>query len=409
MAENADNPKPAALIWAEPGQCDLLRQVAERAGLRIVSAGSPLVGRAGEVASALTSERGGGAGSVVEPVGDLRAALISTAANVVIVAAPGEFCDGAHDRDDLAALESARARGVRVFAFEPIPGSLLQCDVPRLAGGGGDLGDGGQAAAQLTPAHGVGKEWGGSGAAGGRESFAKSGQAAMLETLGGWAGFGAPLRVSSAMREACDLLEPFGPVLTCIIECLGTPVHGSLGARFFDAADVLIGLMGRPESVNAVYVPASRARGLHAAPGERLQSLDGNISMNARFADGRSGVVVASNRAGCWTRGVTLLGDKGRIRIDDTGFEWIGSSGESVDITRKTERRRSSAAPDAARVDGAIGPMVEHIIRALDPRTPAAMPTDYREVLATTGAGMLSARTGEVESPETILRMARGG
>ena len=36
-------------------------------------------------------------------------------------------------------------------------------------------------------------------------------------------------------------------------------------------------------------------------------------------------------------------------------------------------------------------------------------PTDYARVLSVTGAALLSARTGEGESPSTIARMARGG
>ena len=44
-----------------------------------------------------------------------------------------------------------------------------------------------------------------------------------------------------------------------------------------------------------------------------------------------------------------------------------------------------------------------------DKRLAPPAPTDYARVLSVTGAALLSARTGEGESPSTIARMARGG
>lgn len=406
MSTAANNANPRTFVWAEAAQAPWLGAAVSRAGLTVVSAGSPNVGRAAEVAAAFGAVPRDSA-AAIEPVGDLRAALATLDVDVAIIASPGEFGNGDRDADDLAAIESARARGVRIFSLEPMPGSLLQMDTPRLMAGGAEASE----EPSLLEAAGI--------AIGNRDEGTSSrvlsevqlsGQAAALETQGGWAAFCSPLRLAARVREAWELLEHFGPALTCVVECFGSPLHGTLGARVFDAADLIVSLMGQPETIDAAYVWPTRGRGVHPVPSDRLRGLDGNITANLRFADGRSGAIVASGRAGRWSRTVTLISEKGRLRIDDRGFEWIGLEGESVDITGGAGGVRVAGNARASEPNGddAIDAVAEFLMRALDPRIGASIPTDYRAVLATTGAALLSVRTGEAESPATIARMARG-
>ncbi len=370
----------------------MLSHALAAAGIRPAFAGSPHAGRAPEIAGALSRP-----GLSVEPVSDLRAALSNAQVDLAILADPGDFADSDHDTDDLGALHAARSRGVRVLTFEPMPTSVLQLDTPRLdpddapspdstqdllAAAGVRLGPG----SEPTPPVAV----------------QTSGQAAALTTLGGWAAFAMPLRLAAPMRSVTELVEHVGPVLACSVECLGLPHHGSLGARIFDAADTLVSLMGTPESVHAAYVPWSRGRGVHSAPGHRLRTLDGSLTANMRFADGRSAAIVASSRAGAFERTITLLCEKGQVRLRRQAARWLGPSGEP--------EHADTPAGDAPCDEPEDLSALKHMLALMtDKRLAPPAPTDYARVLSVTGAALLSARTGEGESPSTIARMARGG
>jgi hypothetical protein len=83
------------------------------------------------------------------------------------------------------------------------------------------------------------------------------------------------------------------------------------------------------------------------------------------------------------------------VSLTDAGFEFVSSSGQ-VDRS-------------AQRAVGLADLLREQMVAAIDPRSPAAAPTAWTRVLTTAGAALLSARTGEAESPETILRMTMAG
>jgi len=380
-----------AVVWCDPDQVDLIRAAADRAAITIVGAGSAQVGRAGEVAAAL--------GTNIEHLNDLRAALATTQAELVLLAAPGDFGAagtgaGERDAEDAAVLAAARARGVRILSLEPMPASVLQVAAPTLVAAG-EIED---------PDSGPGIVLGPNGAP--PSPAAQGGGAA---TWGGWAEFCAPVRISRAMRDAADLLEQIAPVHTAAVECWCGRGQGSLGSRVFDAMDAIVSVLGDPEQVDAVYVWPVRGRAVRPEPGESLRGLSGDLTANLRFADGRGGTIVASNRAGRWNRSVTLVGEGGRLRVYDDGFVWIGSDGRTVDSSRDPSRKRSATGTGDDAGAHAAAAIADHIARVLDPHSGPARPTDYRRVLAAAGAALLSARTGEGESPGTILKMAGGG
>lgn len=351
----------------------------------------------------------GGSGEVAV-FDDLRTALHRADVNLVLLADPGDFAAGGHDPDDVAAITACRQRGAKILTLEPMPSSPLQRvaeTADRIAADASDDDADEQSGTEASRGAGLlddlesaGVSLGPASAAG--AAVVKTGQAAGLESGGGWARFAPPLRLTGPMRSAAELIEQAGELLAFNVECVGAPSSGSLGARLFDAVDVVVELFGVPERVDAAFVWHDRPRSVHSIPGESLRGLDGDFTGHLRFADGRSGTVLASNRGGAWRRELVLICERGRLRINDRGLEWLDADGSA------TDRSESAAAGFSGEELWAVA-LAEQIQRAMDPRVPPPRPTDYARVLSVTGAMLLSARTGEGESPATLLRMAGRG
>ncbi len=377
-------PSPAphpVVCWLDADQTHLVRAVCERANLEVIAAGTASVGRSGELAQSL--------GPSVKAIDDLRSLLTHPDAAAALIATPGDFAStlrstpGSPGAEDAGVLADCRARGVPVFSFEPMPASLLELGVPGLG------------SAESTPGLSLGP------AADTTVGLAP-GLLAALPT------FCPVLRLSKPVRDAAEILQQMGPLQTLLIESWAAPAHASLGARVFDAADTVLALMGTPDRVDASHVaPASaRARSPRSAPTDTLAGLAGDLTANLRFVDGRAAAIVASNRAGRFSRVITAISERGRLRIYDDGLVWTGPDGRTIDASRDPARIRGSTDDPALH---AVIAIADQITRTLDPAIPPPPPTDLVRLLATCGALLLSARTGQSESPETILRMARAG
>lgn len=356
-----------AMLWIEPSQAALAARVCELSGLRVVAAGSPRSsvrseGRAGEDAGKVFQS--------AEPVHDLRHALATTSAKVVLLWTPfGEDGDRGPDQssvlDDHAALSGAHARGLTLLALDPSPASL--------------------------DAYGAGAEfW--------RHEPVR---------------FMPLMRRSRAFVSAQEMLPAIGPLRTVFVAMRSAGGCGSLSARTFDAMSVIHTLLGEPESIDCSVVPPGIAGGLHHAPSESFRRLRGDLSANLRFSGAKAASLALSDRAGHWLRGVTLVGDNGCIRLTDRGMEVTGPDGSTIEGETQPADPLAAAHAGAARLE-APAPAVEEIIaqqvaRALDPRAPAPEPVDTVAVLSMCEAALLSARTGQNESPATIMRMARVG
>jgi predicted dehydrogenase len=202
------------------------------------------------------------------------------------------------------------------------------------------------------------------------------------------------------MRLVAEVLEAFGPIRSMSVESHGSPAEGSLGAHLYAGLDLVLSLMGEPETIDAPCAMLSVGKTVRAIPGESLRDLHGDITASLRFVDGRAAGLTVSDQGGRWGRTVMLLGEKGRIRIFDDGFEWIGPDGKTIDETRPRKAKKGepvlSAGP-AAFVDG--------LSRLLDPGIPEPGPSNHAAVLTLCQTALLSARTGQGESPSTIRRM----
>lgn len=353
-----------ALAWASAAQVPLLRLLAERCGLVWSAAGSPERGRSLEVARALSE----GQGSDAQPFDDVRSALAGLAeaarpepGTLMLLAAPVPV--DVNPADTRLRPSSA----VRVATLEPIPASLI--------GTGGDLSAMG--AFRLVPM----------------------------------------FRHARAVRESAEALAAFGAIRTMAVSAMGQPGTGSLGARLLDAVDLITLTMGEPETVDASYAgpgvaphpEASAASApMRMLPGEDLRGLSGDMTVHLRFADGRSALAHVSDSAGAWRRGATIVGQSGRIDLDDERWTWSGQSGKVIDELKPRpastiggrERRERSRGPSA------LDTISESIVRLLDPGLNDPPPARPASALACAVAAVLSARTGQPEFPATLRRIA---
>lgn len=374
MPTGAANP---AIAWLDITQVGLVRGIAASAGLSLIGAGSPDGARTGEVAHGLGCE----------PIADLRAALAllakpgepdeSAPRPLVLLASPHGF--GADPGGaDAQLLAECAPRGVRFATLEPIPASLLE-----LPGAGVE-----------TAAAGTG-----------HGPAARTGSMELARFL--------PLFSASApARDAAELLADFGPPRVMHFESMSRPGEGSLGARLYDAMNTVLAFFGEPEQVDAAYVPpiALGSGTLRIAPPETLRDLHGRMTANMRYSDGRAVCLLLSDDSPRWTTTLTLLADSGTpdrggcLRVSDSGLEWTSADGSIVESSRLRDRRKPDNGNTGAGAAAAIAAQIQAL---LNDRGHATPPVDVTRVLSLTGAALLSARTGEAESPATILRMSK--
>jgi hypothetical protein len=338
-------------VWLTPDQIPLLHQVAVSTSLSVVAAGSPLRGQSNAVAHALDTLA----------IDDLRAMLLSAEADLILIASAGTFGSGPRG-DDVEAVLAAAQRGVQVATLEPVPATALD-----LAGSGWN-----------TPA------------VRGKPAVEVIRQLPLMRT-------------SRSLRSAADVLETFGPFRMLNLECWSRSHEATLGGQIYSAMDSVLGLMGEPETIDAAYVSPIQGTGLHMLPGETLRDLHGDLSAVMRFADGRTASLVLSDQGARWNRSATLVGPSGRLRLFDDGFEWLSPRGEKVDHARPESSQRGMPPSDHA-----LAALADAITRMLDGSSPERA-ADPAAVLAMGQAALLSARTGQPESPATIRRMAAVG
>jgi len=334
-----------AYAWLRPDQVGPVRALAEAVHIDFVAAGSPVRGQSPRIASDLACESRD----------DLRAAVAECAADLFLIMDPGDF---GKEPSDLRALIAAAQRRVRVGCLEPVLASALELSAAQsILGQNIALAD----LARFIPLPRAGRIW----------------------------------------RECAEVLEAFGPVRSAAIGCFGgtTCGDGSLGAQLFAALDWLHALMGEPETIDASFGSPAHAEGLHTLPGETLRGLCGDLTANLRYSGGRTACIAVSDQAGRFNRVATLLGKAGRLRAFDDGFEWLNPAGEKIDEHRASKRGMSS--------DHGHNTLVDAVKRLLDPGTDQTPPTNLEAVLAMSQATLLSARTGQAESPETIKRMTQ--
>lgn len=324
---------------------------ADPAQVRLVASVAQLAGVTISTAGSPSRGQSGGVAKALEcePHDDLRSLLTTTDAGAVLIFAPGDFGLG-RDSSDLEAMQNAAARGVKLASLEPVPASLFgQADSPGPA---------------LRPA----------------------------------ISFMPRLPAARPLLEAGEILAQLGPTRTLSIEAWNTADSGSLGAALYAAMELMSSLMGEPKQIDAVYLPpgGTSTRGL-----DSLRDLHGDITAVIRFDDARAATMVLSDQGGRWSRGATLTSPMGRFRLFDDGFEWIGPDGRKLDDLRLNEAKRGDTG-DPRHADRAIAKAVQDL---LSPSGSGPSDAANDAILVLCETALLSARTSQAESPESIRRM----
>ncbi len=191
-------------------------------------------------------------------------------------------------------------------------------------------------------------------------------------------------RQHPVFRAAEDVLGAFGAIELVSVESHAPPACGGLPAALITAIDLVHTLIGTPELIDAASPGGARHIGV----------MEGHLAALLRFPDGRSGQIAASDRA-AWGWRATLTGGGGRLTLRPSGFDWFDAEGN-----RRDEHRAAEGARDPVRV------LADSLRMLLDPGAPRAPAPAWAELLASAETSLLSTRTGQAESPLTLLHAA---
>jgi len=201
------------------------------------------------------------------------------------------------------------------------------------------------------------------------------------------------MRHSASMRLFHDLRENLGAVRSVNVMMRCRSSRGSLYARLTDAVDTVEQLCSPIELLDAAM------SGPSSNQPETLRELHGHITVNARFAQNCCASIHVSDCGGTWARGVTVLAEKGCVRMTDHDLEWVDPDGVRVEqATFQAAGSRGSAVAPAPL-------LAEEISAILDPRRAPREPYPLPTTLAVCEAVRLSIRTGQGESPRKLLHM----
>ncbi|MEM9109065.1 MAG: hypothetical protein AAGC72_03495 [Planctomycetota bacterium] len=173
----------------------------------------------------------------------------------------------------------------------------------------------------------------------------------------------------------------------------GSADSGSMFFRLFDAWISVLDFIELPERIDAEL---STGGSTNTVPDDPRQ-LTGRLTAHARLPGVGSAGVLVSDHAAELTRRLTVIGDQAQLVITAGGYKLTETSGKVVDHL------------DADVEPGYLDQLAAQWRRLIDQRTPPPEHRATREqhALACCHACLLSARTGEPESPQRMLEIAR--
>ncbi len=187
---------------------------------------------------------------------------------------------------------------------------------------------------------------------------------------------------------AADPQEPLSQPRLIRFTSHGRPSHGSLAARLLDAWAAALEFAAMPETIVASLT----------GPASPVRQITGQLAAHARVADGSSVLIEVCDTAARTRRELTVLSRDAQLRVTDADYELRLADGSVLDSS-------VSASQPLAEPPSFVD-LVAHQWRQLLER-PAPPAAPGRQALACLHACLLSARTGQPESPGTLLQLSR--
>ncbi len=290
------------------------------------------------------------AGLELEPYDDLRKLVVDRPAAFLVL--------GTMEGVAAADLLTAAGQGTAVLSLEPVAAGLPELDALRPASG------------------------------------RRRGAAAAAPPAGAFAFIPAFSR-AAGFRAAAEPHDAIGEPRAISLTSLGQPHHGSLFARLFDAWHTILGFAGLPETIDASLTSAN----LDIPDDPRR--LKGHVAAHARLTDGGSVSLLVSAHAAETRRQFEIIGPEGCLHVTDNAYRLRHADGSEVDHAQATP-----AQPPFADLIADQWRLALHRPISNDPQ-PGSPSARYADTLACCLAGLLSARTGEPESPQRLLDMNR--
>jgi len=251
--------RPRLIAWAEPQHEPIIRSLLAENACELIGVCAQRADDAAALAQRLECER----------LDDLRQAMLSPDAEVILLAAPA-LLDGSLRR-------AMREHGVLALSCEPMPDGLAEpsnegFDAP---------------AASFVPAFVDGR----------------------------------------GCSSALDSIEQFGPCRAASLCFLSSSAQGSLFARLFDAMMTVRLLLGHAELIDAsMTLP-------RASVPDQLTGLQGTMTLNLRLEQQRTASVLISNEAPGWQREAIIVCDSKQVlRIIDDRADWLGEPVEARQV-----------------------------------------------------------------------------
>ena len=363
-----------ATVWTDARSIDAIETILGRMRRRVrpIGIGGPRLGEVRTVAERCRCAAGD----------DLRKLLVDHPAAFLLVTT----ADGVRPEDIVTAIE----QGTVVLTTEPIAGELHELARlkpkprrPKRSGAGGsnggdDGGTAGESARAVITAD--------------SPALALRGSAVPSIDTGGDRLRTPRFQAAPGWVSATDPVEAVGAVQLIHHTAFGRADDLSLFARLCDAWDVVLDFSPLPLEIDAAL-----SGPLNEPPAD-LRALTGGMSAMARLPEHAVATITVSDQHATAFRRLYVLGDKAQLSIGDGDYRVFDAEGHVVDQKRPGRR--------ASFVDLVVHQWRD-LLRHRSHHRPAHEQTLSRDaqVLACCHAALLSARTGEPESPGRMMQM----
>jgi hypothetical protein len=198
-------------------------------------------------------------------------------------------------------------------------------------------------------------------------------------------------RQSPGLIQAADPHDVIGDARLIAYAHLGPADEGGLFTRLYDSWSAVLRFAPLPESIDAALTSIT------PQVAENPRELAGYLSAHGRLGGECSVTLAASDQAATSRRAMTVLGVGGELSVDDHGYVLLQADGTEVDASQRK-------GPAPGYVDLVVAQWQRILARGETARPEGGL-DGAAETLACCLASLLSARTGQPESPGRILEI----